>query len=341
MAQETILVTGGAGYIGSVMVETLLEHGYAVVAFDNLSHGHRDAVHPAAHFVVGDVGDEELVGRVLRINEVSGVIHMAAFIEVGESMREPRRYLDNNFVRPLALLEAMRAAGVNRFVLSSTAAVYGAPESTPIPETAAARPLNPYGLSKLALEQMLAWSAVARGLRYAALRYFNAAGATPLCGERHEPESHLIPLILAVAAGERESIAVFGRDYDTPDGTCVRDYIHVRDLAEAHVIALRRLAEPASSVAAGSPNPADHAYNLGNGRGFSVREVIAAAERVCGRKIPVQDSPRRPGDPPRLVASSEKMMAAGWRPRHADLEEIVASAWHWKLRRAPAAARAE
>lgn len=321
-----ILITGGAGYIGGVMAETLLERGHAVVVLDSLVHGYRDNVPAEAHLVAGDLADPQALAAAFAA-PVDGVIHMAAHIEVAESMREPRKYLDNNLARPWALLEAMERAGTRRFVLSSTAAVYGQPEATPIAETAPLRPVNPYGLSKLLLEQTLHWHATTRGLRYAALRYFNAAGATARHGERHQPESHLIPLVLAAAAGERESIRIFGADYDTPDGTCVRDYIHVRDLAEAHLIALARLeaqAAPPADLAAA-------AYNLGNGEGFSVRQVIAAAERVCGRPIPVRIEARRPGDPPRLVASAEKMQAAGWQPRHTSLDEIVASAWNWKM----------
>lgn len=310
------------------MVETLLEHGHEAVVLDNLGHGYRDNVPAGARLVEGDVGDARALAAAFAA-PVDGVIHMAAHIEVGESMREPRKYLDNNLARPWVLLEAMERAGTRRFVLSSTAAVYGQPERTPIPESAPLRPVNPYGLSKLMLEQTLHWHAAHRGLRYAALRYFNAAGATARHGERHQPESHLIPLVLAAAAGEREAIQVFGGDYDTPDGSCVRDYIHVRDLAEAHLIALAGLetgeGPPASLAAA--------AFNLGNGQGFSVREVIAAAEKVCGRSIPVRLQARRPGDPARLVAASEKMRAAGWRPRFPELEAIVASAWDWKMQR--------
>lgn len=328
-----VLVTGGAGYIGSVMTEALLEHGDEVVVFDNLCHGYRDSVHPDARFVQGDVGDEVLVRRVLEEHRIDGVIHMAAYIEVSESMRLPQKYTDNNFARPIALLEAMRQTGVKLFVLSSTAAVYGNPASVPLRESDPTRPLNPYGLSKFMLEQALAWY-MTQGLCYAALRYFNAAGATLRCGERHQPESHLIPLVLQAAAGERPAIDIFGTDYDTPDGTCVRDYIHVRDLAEAHVIALRNLKQeneaPGRQIPAVAPDVATRAWNLGNGKGFSVREVIQAAEQVCGHTIPVREKDRRPGDPSRLVAASEKMLAAGWRPRHTDLGAIVESAWKWK-----------
>ncbi len=327
----SILVTGGAGYIGSVMTETLLAHGHRVVVLDNLCHGYRDSVHPEAAFVEGDVGDATLLHRILPEMQIDGVIHMAAYIEVGESMQDPLKYLENNFSRPLTLLQVMDEVGVQRFVLSSTAAVYGAPESVPLTETARTVPVNPYGLSKLMLEQALAWYS-SRGLRYFALRYFNAAGATERCGERHQPESHLIPLVLQAASGERPHISVFGSDYDTPDGTCVRDYIHVRDLAEAHVLALDLLGKEGAAEPGHIPSLASRAFNLGNGRGFSVREVIETAERVCGRRIPVQQAPRRPGDPARLVASAEKMLQAGWRPRDADLEAIIASAWAWKVR---------
>ncbi len=328
-----VLVTGGAGYIGSVMTEALLEHGEQVVVFDNLCHGYRDSVHPDAQFIQGDVGDEELLRRVLEEQQIDGVIHMAAFIEVGESMRLPQKYTDNNFARPIALLEAMRQTGVKLFVLSSTAAVYGNPASVPLRESDPTRPLNPYGLSKFMLEQALAWY-MTQGLCYAALRYFNAAGATARSGERHQPESHLIPLVLQAAAGERPSIDIYGTDYDTPDGTCVRDYIHVRDLAEAHVIALRNLKRecetPGRAFPSTPPDLASRAWNLGNGKGFSVREVIRAVEQVCGHTFPVREKDRRPGDPSRLIASSEKMLAAGWKPRYTDLAAIVESAWEWK-----------
>lgn len=328
-----VLVTGGAGYIGSVMTEALLEHGEQVVVFDNLCHGYRDSVHPAAQFIEGDVGDEALLRRLLEEQQIEGVIHMAAYIEVGESMRLPQKYTDNNFARPVALLEAMRQTGVKLFVLSSTAAVYGNPASVPLRESDSTRPLNPYGLSKFMLEQALAWY-MTQGLCYAALRYFNAAGATGRSGERHQPESHLIPLVLQAADGERPSIDIFGTDYDTPDGTCIRDYIHVRDLAEAHIIALRNLKQecetPGREIPSVPPDLASRAWNLGNGKGFSVREVIRAAEQVCGHPIPVREKERRPGDPARLIASSEKMLAAGWWPRHTDLAGIVESAWKWK-----------
>ena len=341
----TVLVAGGAGYIGSVMTETLLAQGHSVVVYDNLSHGYRDAVPDGATWVEGDVGDQETIERVLTEHRIDAVIHMAAFIEVGESVTAPRKYLENNTLRGVALIEAMRRTGVQRLVLSSTAAVYssgrtpgraasrahsGAPNSRPLTEDSPLAPASPYGLSKLWLEQLLAWYA-SRGLRYAALRYFNAAGATARSGERHQPESHLIPLVLEAAAGEREAIRIFGTDYDTPDGTCIRDYIHVSDLAQAHVLALAQLAREPEPEPGVIPALSERAYNLGNGSGFSVREVIACAERVCGRSIPVQESPRRPGDVDRLVASSAKMQALGWTPRYPELETIIASAWKWKI----------
>ena len=321
-----VLVAGGAGYIGSAMTETLLERGDAVTVYDNLSHGYRDAVPPAARWVEGDVGDQTKLERVLGEHQIEAVIHMAAFIEVGESVREPHKYLNNNTLQAVGLLEAMQRAGVRRLVLSSTAAVY-APSTAPLTETSPLAPASPYGLSKLFLERLLAWYA-SRGLHYFALRYFNAAGATPGCRERHQPESHLIPLVLEAAAGERPAIAIFGDDYATPDGTCIRDYIHIRDLAAAHVIALDALAREPETP--GIPELSDRAFNLGNGTGFSVREVIAAAGRVVGHPIPTVMQPRRPGDVDRLVAGSAKMRALGWQPRHADLEEIIASAWEAK-----------
>jgi UDP-glucose 4-epimerase len=344
---KTVLVTGGAGYIGSVMSDSLLGHGYQVVVVDNLSNGHRDAVNPGAAFVHADIGDLARMRALFEVHAISAVIHMAAFAEVGESMREPHRYIDNNFVRPFAFLQAMREFGTRIFILSSTCATYGVPAELPITEQTPQHPVNPYGISKLMLEQALSCYTL-EGLRYAALRYFNAAGATERCGERHNPESHLIPIVLQAAAGERPYVEIYGTDYDTPDGTCVRDYIHVSDLAEAHIIALRALEQSGSDDHRGTPvAPGDtppratpplsaNAWNLGNGSGFSVREVIASAERVTGRRIPVRESDRRPGDPARLVASSGKMLNAGWRPQYPGLDEIIASAWEWKRQRAAA-----
>ncbi|MGH9485073.1 MAG: UDP-glucose 4-epimerase GalE, partial [Terriglobales bacterium] len=295
------------------------------------SHGYRDAVPEGARWAEGDVGDQPRLEHLLRAQRIEGVIYMAAFIEVGESVREPRKYLDNNTLRAVGLLEAMERTGVRLLVLSSTAAVY-APSPALLMETSPLAPASPYGLSKLYLERLLAWYA-SRGLHYYALRYFNAAGATASRGERHQPESHLIPLVLEAAAGEREAIHIFGDDYATPDGTCIRDYIHVRDLAEAHLLALDALQkEAAAGTAHALPDLAARAFNLGNGAGFSVREVITAAERVCGRAIPQLSCPRRGGDVDRLVADASKMRSLGWRPRLSELETMIASAWAWKRR---------
>lgn len=325
-----VLVTGGAGYIGSVMTEVLLGQGHHVVVYDNLCKGHQDAVPAGAVFEFGDVGDAAGVEAVLRHHAIDGVIHMAAYIEVGESVSLPSKYFENNALRPVALLEAMVATGVRLFVLSSTAAVY-APQEQPLVESSPLSPASPYGLSKLFLEQTLAWYAT-RGIVYCALRYFNAAGATEQRGERHRPETHLIPLVLAAAAGERPAVQIYGTDYDTPDGTCLRDYIHVADLADAHVLALEVLRAERDGAAppAAPASLAERAYNLGNGAGYSVREVIASVERVCGLRVPVVAAPRRPGDPPRLVACSARMQALGWQPRFPDLDQIVASAWRFR-----------
>jgi UDP-glucose 4-epimerase len=314
-----IMVTGGAGYIGSITAERLLERGHDVVVLDNLSTGHRDAVPGGAAFVEGDVADPDRVGAALEEHGVEAVLHFAAVSLVGESMERPLAYFRNNTAGSLALLEAMLAHDVRRFVLSSTAALFGTPERVPIPEEAEVRPESVYGESKALIERMLHWLQRTAGLGYASLRYFNAAGASPRLGEDHRPETHLIPLVLQVAAGRRERIAVFGEDYPTPDGTAVRDYIHVLDLAEAHVLAVEALA----------PGEA-RTYNLGNGTGFSVREVIEVCRRVTGRPIPEQAAPRRAGDPPVLVADSQRIgRELGWRPQRTDLEAIVASAWAW------------
>ncbi len=314
-----LLVTGGAGYIGSITAERLLERGHRVVVLDNLSTGHRDAVPRGAAFVEGDVADPERVGAALEEHGVEAVLHFAAVSLVGESMERPLAYFRNNTAGSLALLEAMLARDVRRFVLSSTAALFGTPESVPIPEEAEVRPESVYGESKALIERMLHWLQRTAGLGYASLRYFNAAGASPRLGEDHRPETHLIPLVLQVAAGRRERIAVFGEDYPTPDGTAVRDYIHVLDLAEAHVLAVETLA----------PGEA-RAYNLGNGNGFSVREVIEVCRRVTGRPIDDRAAPRRAGDPPALVADAQRIRRElGWQPQHTDLQAIVASAWAW------------
>ena len=317
---ESILVTGGAGYIGSVVVTQLLAKGYEPIVFDDLSHGHRAALPSGAKFIAGDVADRGALDEVFTEYEPQAVMHFAAFIEAGESMQRPEKYFRNNTANALTLLEAVLAHGVKRFVFSSTAALYGTPEKTPIEEDAVLQPTNAYGESKLLVEQMLDWLQRIHGLRYSCLRYFNAAGAAGEQGEDHHPESHLIPIALQVALGERKELAIFGTDYPTPDGTCVRDYVHVSDLAAAHLLVLQALNEKDRLI-----------YNLGNGRGFSVREVIETVRRITGHAIPAKESPRRPGDPAVLVASSEKIKRElGWSPQYADLESIVRSAWNWR-----------
>lgn len=317
-----ILVTGGAGYIGGTVAQLLLDENHEVVIYDNLSHGHRSMLPSQAQFVEGDVADRQALENLLS-SGIDGVMHFAALIEAGESMKKPEVYFRNNSASTLSLLEAMLATGVHRLVFSSTAAVYGEPESTPILEDAPLRPTNAYGESKLLVEQMLTWLNRVHGFRYASLRYFNVAGAIPGRGEAHEPESHIIPLILDVALGRRSSIKVYGNDYPTPDGTCVRDYIHVQDLAHAHLLAFEALSTRDRLI-----------YNLGNGVGFTVREVIESARRVTGHPIPVVEEPRRPGDPAVLIASSEKIARElGWKPRFTDLDAILASAWEWHQQR--------
>jgi UDP-glucose 4-epimerase len=318
-----VLITGGAGYIGGTVATILMQAGHNVTVLDNLCHSKRDAVPQGAQFVHADIADRAGVEALLRELQPDGVLHFAALIEAGESMQKPEIYFRNNTASTLSLLEAMHAAGVNKLVFSSTAAVYGEPEQVPIEETAKLAPTNAYGESKLLVEQVLQWLHRIHGLRYASLRYFNVAGALPGRGEAHEPETHLIPLILDVALGRREKIFIFGDDYDTPDGTCIRDYIHVADLAAAHILALDAL------------NTRDRIIcNLGNGQGFSVKQVIEAARRVTGHPIPVEIKPRRPGDPARLVASSERAQAElGWTPRVPEIDLILASAWEWHQQR--------
>jgi UDP-glucose 4-epimerase len=318
-----ILVTGGAGYIGGTVTRLLLSGGHAVTVYDNLCHSKRLAVADGAEFVEGDLANRALLEKTLAAGRFDGVMHFAALIEAGESMKVPEIYFRNNTAATLSLLEAMLATGHDRLVFSSTAACYGEPESTPILEDAKLKPTNPYGESKLLVEQMLGWMNVSHGFRYASLRYFNVAGAIEGYGEAHEPESHLIPLILDVALGRRASIKIFGKDYPTKDGTCVRDYIHVRDLAEAHLLALGALKEKSRVI-----------YNIGNGQGFTVLEVIESVRRVTGRPIAVEECERRAGDPAVLVASSEKIkLELGWQPKFAELDKIVASAWEWHQRR--------
>ncbi len=319
----TILVTGGAGYIGATTVRTLLASGHEVVVYDNLSKGHRAAVARQAQFVEGDISDRSRLDATLKEFKPEAVLHFAAYIEAGESMRTPEKYFRNNSAGTLTLLEAMLANGLGKLIFSSTAALYGEPDRIPIEETDALKPTNAYGESKLIVEQMLDWFHRAHKFRYASLRYFNAAGSDGQSGEEHEPESHLIPLILQTAAGKRSRVSIFGTDYETADGTCVRDYVHVSDLAHAHMLALDAL-ETRNRII----------YNVGNGRGFTVREVIESARRVTGNPIAVSENPRRSGDPAVLVASAAKIRSElGWEPRYPDLDEIVASAWEWMKQR--------
>jgi len=315
-----ILVTGGAGYIGSHTVKRLLTHGHDVTVYDNLSMGHRQAV-PAESLVVGDLKDVDHLDHVFVVKRIEAVIHFAASAYVGESVTNPAKYYQNNLLNSLNLLERVRRHSVNRFVFSSTCATYGVPDAVPITEAEKQKPINPYGNTKLAFETMLADYAPAYGIGYAALRYFNASGAAAdgSIGEDHDPETHLIPLVLQVALGQRKHIEIFGTDYPTPDGTCVRDYIHVDDLAEAHRLALERLT-PGVGLR----------YNVGIGTGYSVREVIRTAEAVTGKSIAVKEGPRRAGDPPALVAASDKIRAElGWQPRYTELRPIVETAWAW------------
>lgn len=316
-----LLVTGGAGYIGSVVSARLLEAGHKVTVLDNLCHGYRDAVPDAAEFVAGDVSHAGTLRDLFAKTKFDAVLHFAALIEAGESMRVPELYFRANTAATLILLEEVIAAGIRKFVFSSTAALYGEPESSAIRESDPLRPTNAYGESKLLVERALDWLNRLHGFRYTSLRYFNAAGGTDKRGERHQPESHLIPLVLQAAAGKRPHISIFGTDYPTKDGTCVRDYIHVLDLAEAHLLALEALERSDKLI-----------YNLGNGQGFSVREVIEAAGRVTGKKIPVLEAARRSGDPAVLIASSQKIQQElYWKPKHAELERIIESAWKFYL----------
>jgi UDP-glucose 4-epimerase len=313
-----ILVTGGAGYIGSVVVEELIRSGNQVTVLDNLSQGHQAAVHPQARFVLGDLGDRDALSDLLAQSGFDSVMHFASYTLVGESTQQPLKYLGDNVVNGLNLLRAMVDYGVPRFILSSTANLFDRPVRIPIDETEQIIPGSPYGESKFILERVLHWLDRTRGLRFAALRYFNAAGATAERGEDHHPETHLVPLVLQVALGQRDHIEVYGNDYATRDGTCVRDYIHVADLAQAHILALQAL------------EGGSRTYNLGNGLGYTVREVIESARKVTGHPIPAVDGPRRPGDPAVLVASSEKIrQELGWEPAFPDLQAIVQCAWDW------------
>ena len=327
MTGMNILVVGGAGYIGSHMVKLLGQRGCAVTTLDDLSSGHRDAV-LTGDFVQGDMADTELLRSLFVRRKYDAVMHFASFIEVGESVREPAKYYRNNVANTLALLAAMREAGVDRFIFSSTAAIFGTPQYVPIDERHPRAPINPYGRTKNMVEDVLSDYERAYGLRSVCLRYFNAAGADPegKLGERHDPESHLIPLALQAASGRRAGLSVYGTDYDTPDGTCIRDYVHVSDLCEAHWLALESLRDGASS----------QAYNLGNGNGFSVLEVIETAKKVTGVDFAVKHEARRAGDPPRLVADASAIKAKlGWLPRYADLDTIIAHAWAFERSRKP------
>ena len=318
-----VLVTGGAGYIGGTVARLLLAEGHDVTIVDNLCHSRQSALPEAAKFVDADLADRTAIEGLLREHRFDGVMHFAALIEAGESMKRPEIYFRNNTASTLTLLESMLATGHTRLVFSSTAACYGEPEHTPILEDARLKPTNAYGESKLLVEHMLDWLNRIHGFRYASLRYFNVAGAIAGYGEAHEPESHIIPLILDVALGRRQSIKIFGTDYPTKDGTCVRDYIHVEDLARAHMLALAALDGREKLI-----------YNIGNGQGFTVREVIDSVRRVTGKPIAVVEEPRRPGDPAVLVASSEKIKdELGWKPEFAGLDQIIGSAWEWHQQR--------
>ncbi len=328
MENPTILVTGGAGYIGSHAVLALRDAGYEVVILDNLVYGHRELVEKVlkVELIQGDTGDRALLDQLFKTREFAAVMHFAAYAYVGESVSQPAKYYRNNVVGTLTLLEAMCEAGIKNFVFSSTCATYGVPQQIPISENQPQQPINPYGMSKLMVEKILSDFEHAYGLRSVRFRYFNAAGADPQgrLGEDHEPETHIIPLVLLTAMGKRESISVFGTDYDTPDGTCIRDYIHVTDLAQAHILGLDHLLKGGSS----------EVFNLGNGQGFSIQQVIEAARVVTGRPIPVTLADRRPGDPPILVGSGEKALRIlGWKPQYAKLETILEHAWQWHQKR--------
>ncbi|MDP8966687.1 MAG: UDP-glucose 4-epimerase GalE [Cyanobacteriota bacterium] len=326
--KQSILVTGGAGYIGSHAVQALQNAGYEAIVLDNLVYGHREFVEQAlgAKLIVGDISDRALLDEVFATHEIAAVMHFAAYAYVGESVSNPAKYYRNNVVGTLTLLEAMLAASVKTIVFSSTCATYGVPQSVPVTEDQPQNPINPYGRTKLMVEKILADFDKAYGLRSICFRYFNAAGADPagLLGEDHSPETHILPLVLLTAMGKRESFSILGTDYPTPDGTCIRDFIHVADLAQAHVLGLEQLLKSGES----------DVFNLGNGNGFSVREVIETAKLVTGQPIQVTEGDRRPGDPPILVGSGEKARRIlGWQPQYSDLKEILLHAWNWHQRR--------
>ncbi len=326
--EQTILVTGGAGYIGSHTVLALKQAGYNVIILDNLVYGHRDLVEKVlqVELIQGDTGDRPLLDDLFKTRNITAVMHFSAYAYVGESVTDPAKYYRNNVLGTLTLLEAMLAASVKKFVFSSTCATYGVPEIVPIPENHPQNPINPYGATKLMVERILSDFDTAYNFKSVRFRYFNAAGADPkgLLGEDHNPETHLIPLVLFTALGQRESISIFGTDYPTPDGTCIRDYIHVSDLADAHVLGLEYLLKGGDS----------EVFNLGTGQGFSVKQVIAAAAEVTGLTIPVQERDRRPGDPPALIGSGEKARnILGWKPQYPGINDIVAHAWQWHQQR--------
>jgi UDP-glucose 4-epimerase len=311
-----ILVVGGAGYIGSVCAELLLDEGHQVAVFDNLTEGHRRAVDPRASFIEGDLSDATKIRSTIAQAKPDAIMHFAASALVAESMENPSKYFRNNVANGLNLLDAMIETDVRRLVFSSTCAIFGPPERVPIDETLPQRPINPYGESKLAFEKILRWFDEIHGLRFVSLRYFNAAGASEKFGEDHSPETHLIPNVLKVALGQKPHVEIFGTDYETPDGSCIRDYIHIIDLARAHILAL--------------DSSKSEFYNLGTGGGSSVREVIDCCRKITGRKIEILEKPRRPGDPPRLIAASEKIKRElGWKPQFQSLDSIIDSAWKW------------
>jgi UDP-glucose 4-epimerase len=318
-----VLVTGGAGYIGSVAVEDLKNRREDVVVLDNLVYGHREAVADGVPFYQGEIGDKALVGKIISDHAIDACMHFSAYAYVGESVEQPDKYFQNNFVETLHLLDTLRAGGVKRFIFSSTCATYGVPQYVPIDEKHPQWPINPYGWTKLMVERALDSYDTAYVFKFVALRYFNAAGASDRCGEDHEPETHLIPLVLKAAMGKIPKVSVFGTDYDTPDGTAVRDYIHISDLSSAHLLALEHLRAGKDS----------QFINLGNGSGYSVKEVIETSKKVTGRDIPVENAPRRAGDPPQLVGDSTKAREVlGWRPQFPELEKIIESAWNWHQR---------
>lgn len=316
---KTIFVTGGAGYIGSICVEQLLNEGYEVAVFDNLTEGHRKAVDPRAEFFQGNLADRTVLRHAMGEVKPDAVMHFAANALVGESMQNPSKYFRNNVANGINLLDVAVECGVKKFVFSSTCATFGIPDRVPIDETLPQSPINPYGESKLLFEKILPWYDQIHGLKFVALRYFNAAGATEKFGEDHRVETHLIPNILKVALGQKESVDIFGTDYPTPDGSCIRDYIHVVDLAQAHILALKA--------------KESNFFNLGTGGGTSVKEVIAACREITGKEIPANEKPRRAGDPPRLIAGSDKVRATlGWQPKYQDIRTIVESAWAWHVK---------